>query len=84
YLAVLFVPPLQQFYEIEPLPLVAYPLIAAFVFAWLLSVRWIWRHDVMAQLHARLAKAGQRINFQDRLRSRQVPTHRHADVPSRH
>jgi hypothetical protein len=63
---------------------VAYPLIAAFVFAWLLSVRWIWRHGVMTQLHARIAKAWQRISFQDRLRSRQVSTQRQADVPPRH
>ncbi|MEX1157371.1 MAG: HAD-IC family P-type ATPase, partial [Thermomicrobiales bacterium] len=84
YLVVVFIPPLQMFYEIEPLPLLAYPMIAAFVLAWVLLVRWIWRHGVMTIVHSGVSRTWERIVSRTRLRSRTVPAHRRSEAPSRH
>jgi cation-transporting P-type ATPase E len=66
FIAVLIVPPLQFFWELEPLPLWAYPVIALLVPLWAMTVRFVWRRRVATRLRRRAATAWQRVARKDR------------------
>ncbi|MGD9893349.1 MAG: HAD-IC family P-type ATPase, partial [Dehalococcoidia bacterium] len=50
FLGVLFVPPMQVFWELEPLPLWTYPAMVLVVPLWALTVRLLWRSCLMKRL----------------------------------
>jgi cation-transporting P-type ATPase E len=66
FIAVLIVPPLQFFWELEPLPLWAYPVIALLVPLWAMTVRFVWRRRLATRLRRRAATAWQRVARKER------------------